>query len=69
MRGSAEAVTHDLTELQQGSAARLAVTIMALPPTLLTSPVIAPKRTYPLLLVGSPCMPVIICWGWCANGR
>jgi DNA-binding transcriptional LysR family regulator len=52
MRGSVEAMTRELTELQQGSAGRLSVgTIMAPSPTLLTSAVIALKRTYPLLSV------------------
>lgn len=52
MRGSVEAMTRELSELQQGSAGRLSIgTIMAPSPTLLTRAVIALKRAYPLLLV------------------
>ena len=52
MRGSVEAMTRELAELQQGSAGRLSVgTIMAPSPTLLTNAVIALKKAYPLLAV------------------
>ncbi|MES2945647.1 MAG: LysR family transcriptional regulator [Pseudomonadota bacterium] len=50
LRGSVEAMTRELAELQQGSAGRLSVgTIMAPSPTLLTNAVIALKKAYPLL--------------------
>ncbi|MDB5928808.1 MAG: transcriptional regulator, LysR family [Polaromonas sp.] len=52
MRGSVEAMTRELSELQQGSAGRLSVgTIMAPSPNLLTGAVIALKQAYPLLSV------------------
>ena len=52
MRGSVEAMTRELSELQQGSAGRLSVgTIMAPSPTLLTHAIIALKQAYPLLSV------------------
>lgn len=53
MRGSVEAMTRELSELQQGGAGRLCVgTIMAPSPTLLTNAIIALKKAYPLLSVG-----------------
>ncbi len=52
MRGSVEAMTRELSELQQGSAGRLSVgTIMAPSPTLLTNAIIALKQAFPLLSV------------------
>lgn len=50
MRGSIEAMTRELAELQLGSAGRLSVgSIMAPSPTLLTQAIIALKKAYPLL--------------------
>lgn len=50
LRGSIEAMTRELAELQLGRAGRLSVgSIMAPSPTLLTQAIIALKKAYPLL--------------------
>lgn len=50
MRGSIEAMTRELAELQLGSSGRVSVgSIMAPSPTLLTQAIIALKKAYPLL--------------------
>ena len=50
MRGSIEAMTRELAELQLGSSGRVSVgSIMAPSPTLLTHAIIALKKAYPLL--------------------
>ncbi len=52
MRGSFEAMSRELAELQLGSAGRLSVgTIMAPSPNLLTHAIIALKKAFPLLSV------------------